>query len=318
MWAMCTSICSIVMCVTYAVLICNEKGSEYNSLTGGFPFIPHLITVIFRALAVFFFLSHSLYKLREKNSRLNVFLWILVIMSSIFSFLGVIWGKCCNNKYPYLPYFTQGFSFISAILVIFIVGILLKLRLNKLDPQLSINDSIATTPSCESLKFDIIPTKQQEDAIDDVSKQVLLSFYQSLFLIIYFIFEVSMNVYYGLRNENMPYYIFQTIQDILFCIVVIGVNLFIWFSIQYTHKWYLNCCKIFCFCCNYSTINYYCQCCWCRHDALKDRIENAARVPVAPTNAKTNNNNNINNNNNYNIINNQLAKTGPRVLSTVL
>ena len=269
-WAMLTSLSSTLMFVGYGTYFMYEyltyhngkDKNDYQSLTGHIPFIPNVMAVTFRSIAILLVLSHSLWKLDQKYTENDespveyctiLCLRFLICLSSIFTFIGIFIDHFHNHDRTYWYYYTNIAGYSVAAFVIFWIGKLFYQRLKECDLEAITDEEISQisqseTRSLESLPIPVI-SQSGENKIDHLSKQVLLSWIQSIFVIICCIIQASIYVYYYCKRHNNHYnnYFTLPIQCITLCSTIILINWCIWLSLEFTHEWY----KYFCCCHSY-------------------------------------------------------------------
>ena len=264
-WAMVTSLCSTLTFTTYGTYFMYEylnldddaHQNHHKLLTGHIPFIPNVMAVTFRSIAILLVLSHSLWKLNQKYTENDespveyytiVCLCFLICVSAIFSFSGILTDHVHIFKdKSYWYYYTNIAGYGLETFIIFWIGKLFYQRLQECDLE-AINEaeikeiSKSETRSHQSVPIPVI-SESGESKIDHLSKQVLLSWMQTFFMTIGCTIQASMYVYYYFTPNENHYFAFP-IQCISFCFVIILMNWCIWLSLEYTHKWYkyLCCC----------------------------------------------------------------------------
>ena len=271
--AILTSVCSIAMCSSYGAYFLydlipddgHNKNNIADTLSGHLPFIPHLVSVTFRSLAIGLFLSHHLVKLHRKyheNDDTSVgncaisCLAVLVVIACIFSIAGVFLDEYDSDGKMDWYYFTNSAAFGIPILVVCCTGVSLYLRLQKMqDNIITINsEKMNTTPSQES--GTPATTRGQNDIIYNLSKQIVLLSVQCLSMICGFGVEIAVYVYfYETQTQNEKHYLTFPCEVVSFCLIVIIINVTIWLSLEFASELYQ---KRMCF--------------GCCHDCLADRI----------------------------------------------
>ena len=263
-WAMSTSICSTLMCTAYGTYFMYEYDLENSCklLTGHVEFVPNTIAVTFRTIAILLILSNNLWKLNQKYTENDespvkyytiLCLRFLICLSSLFTFIGIFLDHAFKNKKYW--YYTNFAGYLIATFVIFWIGKLFYQQLKECDLE-AITDaeishiSKSDTESHKSLPIPVI-SSSGESKIDHLSKQVLLSWLQSVFMIFCGLSQASMYVYYYFShkgNDDDDHDWFQyfalPIQCISLCLTIILINWCIWLSLDFTHGWYeyICCC----------------------------------------------------------------------------
>ena len=264
-WAMLTSLCSTLMFVAYGTYFmyyyfhydATDDKRHYKSLTGNVPDIPNTIAVTFRTIAILLVLSHSLWKLNQKYKENDespveyytiLCLRFLICLSSIFTCSSIFVEYSYYNKKYW--YYTNIAGYSIATFIIFWIGKLFYQRLKECDLEAITEAEILETSQSETRSHEssAIPviSKSGESKIDDLSKQVLLSWFQSVFMIICCISQATMYVYYYCTRKKYHYfqYFAFPIQCITLCLTIILINWCIWLSLDFTHTWYeyICCC----------------------------------------------------------------------------
>ena len=238
-WALATSVTSIIMCLLYGGALVGSLVSYYGkddikvveALRSHSRSAISIVSRFFLMFIIILFLVYPLVTLRNPCQGKKLVYIVLAAAVGILSCIGV----AVDDWY----YLMNMIAYILAIVVIWIIR------------RYFYDDIIHNNGQKESQP---IVTSSQETGIDAEVQQVLLLNWQWFGMGLCCFLQACLSAYHLYRwkehyhPHDVIYYVSLAAKAILFCILIVLINVCIWLSFKFAQSWYRGC--VCCSCCH--------------------------------------------------------------------